>query len=169
MRSRVVRGAAAHLGRYLRCSSSTMRTDIAFLLLGSSDVRPAAVARPSSRLDFHRVPETPLGNGSALRPRLASPMRATPWNTRTGSLSADDDLSVAADLRVEPDGIPRVRNRQHGRDLEMEAEGVVGRAGVLHPDIRQAGFVLFQGGANRLLHELDRIRERMDQVHDVGD
>src|SRR3989449_10423759 len=81
-------------GLRFRCSSSTMRTDIAFLLLGSSDVRTAAVARPSSRLAYHGVPGQPLGNEYAMRPRLTStarsgsslapercasiPMRATP-------------------------------------------------------------------------------------------
>src|SRR3989454_5350970 len=59
-------------GLRFRCSSSTMRTDIAFLLLGSSDVRTAAVARPSSRLAYHGVPGQPLGNEYAMRPRLTS-------------------------------------------------------------------------------------------------
>src|SRR5436189_1305711 len=57
-------------GLRLRCSSSTMRTDVAFLLLGSSEVCTAEVARPSSRLAYHGVPGQPLGNGYAMRPRL---------------------------------------------------------------------------------------------------
>src|SRR2546425_5492560 len=63
-------------GLRFRCSSSTMRTDIAFLLLGSSDVRTAAVARPSSRLAYHGVPGQPLGNEYAMRPRLTSTARS---------------------------------------------------------------------------------------------
>ena len=70
-------------GLRFRCSSSTMRTNIAFLLLGSSDVRTAAVARPSSRLAYHGVPGQPLGNGYAMRPRLTA-------TARTGSSLAPE-------------------------------------------------------------------------------
>ena len=88
------RRAHGSCGLRFSCSSSTMRTDIAFPLLGSSDVRSAAVARPSSRLAYHGVTGQPLGNEYAMRPRLTStarsrsslapercasiPMRATP-------------------------------------------------------------------------------------------
>ena len=76
-------------GLRFRCSSSTMRTNIAFLLLGSSDVRTAAVARPSSRLAYHGVPGQPLGNGYAMRPRLTA-------TARTGSSLAPERCASIA-------------------------------------------------------------------------
>ena len=99
--SAATRRAHGSCGLRFSCSSSTMCTDIAFLLLGSSDVRTAAVARPSSRLAYHGVPGQPLGSGYAMRPRLtftarsgsslppercaSIPMRATLCTFTTGS------------------------------------------------------------------------------------
>src|SRR5881628_2461574 len=96
-----------------------MCTDIAFLLLGSSDVRTAAVARPSSRLAYHGVPGQPLGSGYAMRPRLTStarsgsslppercasiPMRATLCTFTTGSLEQAPQVALyPAQAVIEP-------------------------------------------------------------------
>src|SRR5881628_3819982 len=119
-------------GLRFRCSSSTMCTDIAFLLLGSSDVRSAAVARPSSRLAYHGVPGQPLGIGYAMRPRLTStarsgsslapercasiPMRATPRSFQH-LLRSEEELARLLDeqLRlVVMDPVPRARDVDQG-------------------------------------------------------